>query len=77
MLIDHGARLDLRDDLLQSTPLGWASRWGRRELVELLIQRGAQVREEDAEAWATPEAWARKMVHHEILAILERNSGST
>ncbi|MGA7524889.1 MAG: hypothetical protein WBW84_20735 [Acidobacteriaceae bacterium] len=29
MLIDHGARLDLRDDLLKSTPLGWACRWGR------------------------------------------------
>ena len=28
MLIDFGARLDVRDDLLQSTPLGWASRWG-------------------------------------------------
>jgi ankyrin repeat protein len=37
MLLDHGARLDLRDDLLRSTPLGWACRWGRPELVELLI----------------------------------------
>jgi ankyrin repeat protein len=74
MLIDHGARLDLRDDLLKSTPLGWACRWGRRELVELLIRRGAPVREKDAEAWATPEAWARKMNHPEILAILEGQS---
>jgi ankyrin repeat protein len=73
MLIDHGARLNLRDDLLQSTPLGWACRWGRRELVELLIHRGAPVREMEAEAWATPEAWAEKMNHHEILAILKRN----
>jgi ankyrin repeat protein len=75
MLIDHGARLDIRDDLLQSTPLGWACRWGRMELVELLIQRGAPVRETNAEAWATPEAWAKKMGHGEIQAILERNSG--
>jgi Ankyrin repeat len=74
MLIDHGARLDMRDDLLKSTPLGWACRWGRRELVELLIRRGAPVREKDAEAWATPEAWARKMNHPEILAILEGQS---
>jgi ankyrin repeat protein len=76
MLIDHGARVDLRDDLLKSTPLGWACRWGQRELVELLIHRGAPVREKDAEPWSTPEAWARKMNHHEILEILERNSGS-
>ena len=63
MLIDHGARLDIRDDLLKSTPLGWACRWGHQEMVKLLIQRGAPVREKDAEAWATPEAWAQKMGH--------------
>jgi ankyrin repeat protein len=74
MLIDHGARLDVRDDLLQSTPLGWACRWGRRELAELLIRRGAPVHEKDAEVWATPEAWARKMNRPEILEILEGHS---
>jgi ankyrin repeat protein len=74
MLIDHGARLNVRDDLLQSTPLGWACRWGHRELVELLLQRGAPVRESNAETWATPEAWAQKMGHGEIMAILKQNS---
>ena len=73
MLIDHGARLDVRDDLLQSTPLGWACRWGHKELVELLIQRGAPVREKDAEAWATPEAWAQKMGHLEVQEILKKH----
>jgi ankyrin repeat protein len=73
MLIDHGAQLDIRDDLLQSTPLGWACRWGHKELVELLIQRGAPVREKDAEAWATPKAWAQKMGHVEIQAVLKKN----
>jgi ankyrin repeat protein len=73
MLIDHGARLDVRDDLLKSTPLGWACRWGHRELVEVLLQRGAPVQEKDAETWATPEAWAQKMGHDEILAILKQN----
>jgi hypothetical protein len=29
--LDAGARLDLRDGLLMSTPLGWACRWGREE----------------------------------------------
>jgi ankyrin repeat protein len=77
MLIDHGARMDLRDDLLQSTPLGWSCRWGHCDLVELLIQRGAPVHEKDAEAWATPEAWAKKMDHQEVLEILKRNSEST
>lgn len=70
MLIDRGADLSLRDDLLQSTPLGWACRWGRKELVELLLQRGAQVQEVGAEPWTTPVAWATKMHHNAILALL-------
>jgi ankyrin repeat protein len=72
MLLDHGARLDLRDELLKSTPLGWASRWGRKELVELLIARGAPVNELDAEPWATPRAWAEKMEQDAVLAVLRQ-----
>ena len=70
MLLDHGARLDLRDDMLKSTPLGWACRWGRTRLAELLIKRGAPVDEPDAEPWATPKAWATKMKQDSVLAIL-------
>jgi ankyrin repeat protein len=72
MLIDHGARLDL----LKSTPLGWACRWGRLEMAELLIGRGALVQEPDAELWATPIAWCRRMNHNQILALLESNSSA-
>jgi len=75
MLLDHGARLDLRDDLLLSTPLGWASRWGRREMAELLIARGARADEPDAEPWATPAAWAEKMRHEAVLTALRRHGG--
>jgi ankyrin repeat protein len=74
LLLDHGARLDLRDDLLKSTPLGWACRWGRKELVELLIARGAPVNEPDAEPWATPKAWAEKMEQESVLAVLREHS---
>jgi len=70
MLLDAGARLDVRDQVLKSTPLGWACRWGRVELVKLFLDRGADRVELDAEPWATPEAWARKKRHEEILAIL-------
>ncbi len=75
MLIDAGARLDVRDDLLRSTPLGWACRWGREPLVELLIERGAPVEEMDAEPWATPRAWAKKMKRDGVMAILNRRRG--
>jgi len=73
MLLDRGARLDIRDDLLRSTPLGWACRWGRTGLVQFLIERGAPVREPDADPWATPLAWARKMKHDAVLAILQQH----
>jgi len=70
LLLDAGARLDVRDDLLESTPLGWACRWGRVELVELLLARGADPIEADAERWATPRAWAKKMKHEAVLKVL-------
>jgi ankyrin repeat protein len=75
MLLDKGASAAERDDVLKSTPLGWACRWGRVELVRLLIERGADVIEADAESWATPRAWAEKMGHDAVLRVLEKESG--
>ncbi len=70
MLLDAGARLDVRDEMLRSTPLAWAARWGRREMVELLLARGAPTNEPDAEPWATPLAWATKRGHTQIATLL-------
>ena len=70
VLLDAGARLDVRDDLLESTPLGWACRWGRIELVRMFIGRGADPIEADARAWARPAAWARKTQRDDVLAEL-------
>jgi ankyrin repeat protein len=75
MLLEHGARLDVRDDLLKSTPLGWACRWGRKKLVEMLIAHGAPVDEPDAEPWAAPMRWAEKMKHDAVLAVLREARG--
>jgi ankyrin repeat protein len=69
-LLDAGARMDLRDNLLVSTPLGWASRWGRAELIDLLLARGADPVEADGPVWARPHAWAGRMNHFEVLARL-------
>ncbi|MES1261220.1 MAG: ankyrin repeat domain-containing protein [Acidobacteriota bacterium] len=69
-LLDAGARTDVRDEILQSTPLGWACREGRAELVKLLLERGADPVEADAPDWATPRAWAGKKGHAGVLAIL-------
>lgn len=65
-----GARMDQRDEILGSTSLGWACRWGRLQLTRLLLDHGADPLEEEAESWARPRSWARKMGHHEILRAL-------
>jgi len=76
ILLDAGARLDVRDKLLMSTPLGWACRWGRTEIVKLLLARGADPVEADAEPWATPRAWAERMARTEIVELLNSSRKS-
>jgi hypothetical protein len=76
ILLDAGARTDIRDEFLKSTPLGWACRWGRVALVELLLARGADPIEAGAEPWATPLAWAERRHHAGIASILrQRGAG--
>jgi ankyrin repeat protein len=70
MLLDAGASMANRDGLLQSTPLGWACRWGRIDLVQLYLARGADAVEPEAEPWATPLSWAVKGGHREITDLL-------
>jgi len=72
VVLDAGARLDVRDGLLKSTPLGWACRWGRIELVRLFMDRGGTPVEADAESWATARAWAEKMKRRDVLAELRK-----
>jgi ankyrin repeat protein len=69
-LLDAGARTSVRDDLLKSTPLGWACRWGRAEVAKVLLERGADPLEADAEPWARPRAWAEKMGHDDVVRVL-------
>ena len=69
LLIDHGADIDPIDEEYRSTPLGFAVRWGQREMVGFLLERGADVNKSGA-PWATPLAWARKRGRAEIEADL-------
>jgi ankyrin repeat protein len=77
MLLDTGASLTIRDSLLNSTPLGWACRWGCIKLARLYLERGADALEADAERWATPLAWATKHGHHEIIELLRSHGAGT
>jgi uncharacterized protein len=65
LLLDHRADINALDEEYQSTPLGYAAHWGKREVVALLLERGADTNQAGA-PWATPLAWARKKGHAEI-----------
>ena len=71
ILLDHGADLNVIDELLQSTPLGWAVRWSKYELAQLYLERGADPTLA-GEDWATPLAWAEKRNHTEIANLIKR-----
>ncbi len=70
VLLDAGARLNGRDDILKSTPLGWACRWGREAVARVMLERGAPPVETDAEPWAQPMAWAEKMGRRGVVRLL-------
>lgn len=69
LLLDHGADIDAIDEEYYSTPLGYAARWGHREVVALLLERGADPNKAGA-SWAMPLSWARAKGHTEIAAEL-------
>ena len=71
LLLDHGADVDAIDLEYQSTPLGVAVRSGQRDLVGLLLERGADPNAAGA-PWATPLAWARKRGHTDLEATLRQ-----
>jgi ankyrin repeat protein len=71
ILCDHDADLNVLDELLLSSPLGWAARWGKLELARLYLERGADPTLA-GEPWATPMAWAEKKGHADIADLLNR-----
>src|SRR6185503_4476071 len=49
LLVERGARLDIKDTIYQSTPLGWAIYGGQSEIEKYLRAHGAKTAEETAE----------------------------
>lgn len=56
LLVDKGADINARDQI-QSSPLLWASGFGKPETVGFLITKGADVKVTDDNGW-TPLIWA-------------------
>jgi ankyrin repeat protein len=76
IFIEHGADLHARDEDICSTPLGWAAKFGKIDMVELLLKYGAKPNLPDDLpdlAWATPLAWATRRGHGEIVELLKQH----
>ena len=71
VLLEHGADLNVVDELLQSSPLGWAARWGRYDLARLYLEQGAAPILA-GEEWAAPLAWAEKKSNTDIADLIMR-----
>ncbi len=69
LLLKHGAAIDAIGEAYRSTPLGLAARWGNVEMVEFLLNNGADPNKSGAE-WSTPLAWAKSKGFLEVVEIL-------
>ena len=69
-LLERGADIHARDREFDSTPLAWAARAGREDMVRYLLQLGALPVHPDDEPWATPAAWARRRGHLHLVSLL-------
>ncbi len=69
LLLNYGAAVNPIDDEFQSTPLGLAARSGRRDVVALRLERGADKNGAGA-PWATPLARTQRKGHQQIAADL-------
>jgi ankyrin repeat protein len=76
LLLDHGADIDAIDDEYRSTPLGIAARWGRKELAELLLERGADPTGAGA-AWAIPSVWAERKGHVAVAEVFRAHTSAS
>ncbi len=72
MLLEYGADINAIDQEARSTPLGIAAREGKRDLVALLLDAGADPAVAGA-PWAMPRAWAERRGHAEVAEMLEKS----
>jgi ankyrin repeat protein len=72
LYVDHGADLHARDEDICSTPLGWAAKAGKIQMVEFLLRRGVRPTLPDDPPWATPLAWATRRGHTAVVDLLKQ-----
>lgn len=75
IFIDQGAEINAIDEQHNTTPLGWASRAGKGEMVKFLLENGADPQLPAEHPWARPMAWAERRRYSDICDILASPRG--
>ncbi|MDR6804289.1 ankyrin repeat protein [Dyadobacter sp. BE34] len=70
LFLEHGADIDAVDEQHCTTPLGWAAKAGKAEMVQFLLGKGANPHLPTDKSWALPRAWAERRGHVAVLALL-------
>jgi len=70
LFLSFGGDINGVDEEYRSTPLGWAARCGVAEMIQPLLERGADLSAAGA-PWALPLAWAVRRGHNDIVQLLK------
>lgn len=69
LFLEHGADMNAIDEQHCTTPLGWAAKAGKAEMVQFLLEKGANAFLPADKLWARPRAWAGRRGHEAVLAL--------
>jgi ankyrin repeat protein len=82
LLLDLQAPIDLRDSRYEMTPLAWAVSWGRPEIVQALLNRGARVEpamfETAQRGIGGGNTWSKQpaAAYEKVLALLKQHTSA-
>ncbi|KAJ4857788.1 ankyrin repeats (3 copies) domain-containing protein [Trichoderma breve] len=68
-LLSAGAAADGMDSIFGRTALSWASAGGNKAVVQLLLNKSADVNSQDNDGW-TPMHWASERGHEDVVRLL-------
>ncbi|MGH9672813.1 MAG: ankyrin repeat domain-containing protein [Bryobacteraceae bacterium] len=71
--LEFGGDINAVETQWSSTPLAWAAREGRQEMVAWLLSKGANPKLPEVEPWAHPVEWARRRRHDSIVELLRQH----
>lgn len=71
LLLRYGADINAVDGEYETTPLGYAAKWGHLEFAEMLLEEGADVKA--GRPWSTPDAWAEMREDEAMIHLLWRH----